>query len=407
MIPNVRAAALLYTKESSNRDALAEFARELITRGWRVGGLVQEVFRAETGHKTRVDIIDVATGDRIPINRPSKAQILNKSCSLDVSALAQSTAVLRQAIADRVDLLVVEKFGEQEQNGGGLAEEILTAMAEGIATVVAVPAGVIDTWDTFSGGSADLLPCSVPALWRWWGARNLRRELIRAVDKAPARRVIVGLNWTLVEGPDGCGLAHTPQRTASGCQAVPQTAQFSGQPLDELARLANACNPFEAAIGVAAINAHYNRRDLTAGDTCTQNGLAVFSELDGPVTVIGRFPDLARYLPEARVVEQDPQADEYPPAAASRLLRESEAAVITASALVNHSLEDLLPACASARVALVGPGTPLAPCLHAYGIEVLAGQVVEDVEGAARVVAEGGSIRALKPFTRPVTLTGS
>src|SRR3546814_13361422 len=36
-----------------------------------------------------------------------------------------------------------------------------------------------------------------------------------------ARRVVVGLNWTFVEGPAGAGLAHTPARGTAGCLALP------------------------------------------------------------------------------------------------------------------------------------------------------------------------------------------
>ena len=36
-----------------------------------------------------------------------------------------------------------------------------------------------------------------------------------------AKRVIVGLNWTLVEGPHGAGLAHTPTRGTNGCRSLP------------------------------------------------------------------------------------------------------------------------------------------------------------------------------------------
>ena len=57
------------------------------------------------------------------------------------------------------------------------------------------------------------------------------------------------------------------------------------------------------------------------------------------------------------------------------------------------------------RVALVGPGTPLAPALHAYGIESLSGLIIEDPAAAAKLIAEGGSVSALKRLGRQVTLT--
>ena len=56
-------------------------------------------------------------------------------------------------------------------------------------------------------------------------------------------------------------------------------------------------------------------------------------------------------------------------------------------------------------MALVGPGTPLAPALHAYGIESLSGIVFEDPPAVAKLITEGGSVSALKRLGRQVTLT--
>jgi uncharacterized protein (DUF4213/DUF364 family) len=82
----------------------------------------------------------------------------------------------------------------------------------------------------------------------------------------------------------------------------------------------------------------------------------------------------------------------------------SEAAVITAATLADHSLPGLLRAGRGTRIALVGPSTPLTPRLFAYGVEVLAGLVVEDPETLAGVVAAGGTVGALKHHARHVTL---
>jgi len=172
MFSDVHVGAVLYTRESPTRDVLTHFARELLENGTRVGGLVQEIHRHEQGYKARVDIIDVATGERIVLNQPTKEQRQCKTCSIDLSALSESSAVLRQAITDKVELLVVEKFGEQEQNGSGLLHEILTAIAEGIPTLILVPEAVIEQWDEISGGCSTHLPCDISALRQWWHSFN-------------------------------------------------------------------------------------------------------------------------------------------------------------------------------------------------------------------------------------------
>ena len=121
--------------------------------------------------------------------------------------------------------------------------------------------------------------------------------------------------------------------------------------------------------------------------------------------MIGRFPRLEQRLKNLTVIEQEPRDGEVPAWATPWVLPEAEKVVATASTLANHSLPAILDARGDAEVALVGPSTPLTPRLHAYGLSVLGGMVVKDIEGAARAVSEGGSVDEIKPYTRMVTLT--
>lgn len=397
----VRAAGVLYTAATGARSALADFARELKARGWRVGGVIQVEDKNAAGERIGLDAIELDTERRVPLSRPTKETRAAKTCTLDHGALTETTEALRRAITQRVDLLVVEKFGESEQSGDGLADEILAAMAEGIPTLVAVPAAAIDIWQSFTGGMADVLLHDPKALWRWWGPRHVHRDLVLAVPEVEVRRVVIGLNWTLVEGPDGCGLAQSPARDAPGCKALPTAGAFTGRSLAELACLAESWNPFETAIGIAAINAAVNRYDRVGEEI---NGLDVFAGLDGPLAVIGRFPGLGNRLAGARVVERLPREDELPEAATTQVLWESEGAIVTSSTLVNRSLASILAAGRRATLALVGPGTPLTPRLFSYGLDILSGLVITDPEAAARTAAEGGGAGALMRHGRRVTL---
>lgn len=232
---------------------------------------------------------------------------------------------------------------------------------------------------------------------------GLGRTLAVQVADRLARRVLVGVNWTLVEGPDGCGLAQTPARDGAGCHPLGEAGSYAGRGLKALAELVESHNRFEAAIGWAAINAHFNRRDLTGPAT---NGLDLLAQTDGPgrSVVVGRFPDLERSLPGALVIEREPREGEYPESAAAELLPGASRVGITASALFNGSAERLIALARGARIALIGPSTPLAPQLHDLGIAILAGMVVDRADEAARVVAEAGAVKALKRCGRFVAL---
>ncbi|MBI4969237.1 MAG: DUF2478 domain-containing protein [Rhodospirillales bacterium] len=394
--PPLRPAAVIAVKGDALRPA-QDFALALKARGFRVGGLYQETTR-QGGRKTGMSLVGIATGRRVSIHQ-NLGQAA--SCTVDTRGMAEAAEILIADRAARPDLVFVNKFSQLEREGGGLRAEMLALVAEGIPLLTTVAPEHLDAWIAATGGQSELVPSEPEALWRWWGPARLYPDLVLAVGPGKARRAVVGLNWTMVEGPDGVGLARTPLRGGEGCRAVPEAGAFAGLELARMAQWVDEADPFRAALGVAAINAALNRTDL-AGDS--ENGLDAYAGLAGPVAVIGRFPGLTDRLKDVRLVEMAPAPGEYPAQAAPWLLPNVEAAVITAATLANHTLPGLLAAARGRRVALVGPGTPLSPRLFEYGIEILSGLVIEDAEGLARTVAEGGAAKALKRHGRLVTL---
>jgi len=163
-------AAAVYPAKKADRMALARFVDALKKANVRVGGLLQEKVLMGQDGMQRVEAVDIATGKRIPINQPTPETWRDRVCSLDVSALAETTASLRQAIQDGVELIVVEKFGDAERDGEGLTDEILQAIAVGIPVVIAVPDTNLDIWNDRSGGMGDVLTCDEEELHGWWAS---------------------------------------------------------------------------------------------------------------------------------------------------------------------------------------------------------------------------------------------
>ena len=169
--PQIQAAAVVFRHDEHDRQALADFARELANNGCRLGGVVQEVFFDDMGRRTHIDSVDLATGERVTINQPSRTRPDDSGCTLDTAALADAGAPLRRALISRPDLIVVEKFGEQEQSGAGLADDILNVIAEGLPILVLVPEPALARWRELTGGEIVELPCEADALRRWWRDR--------------------------------------------------------------------------------------------------------------------------------------------------------------------------------------------------------------------------------------------
>ncbi len=161
-------AGALYPSGQRELGVLRVFADEVMADGWRVGGIVQEVLKGPDDETVGIDAIELDTGCRFAINRPTESDRVNKTCSLDPTALAEASGALDRAIRSHMDLVVVEKYGEQEQQGDGLADEILRAVSEGIPTLVAVPDGVRGVWREFTGELGEELAFDLDSFRAWW-----------------------------------------------------------------------------------------------------------------------------------------------------------------------------------------------------------------------------------------------
>ncbi|MDE0943529.1 MAG: DUF2478 domain-containing protein [Alphaproteobacteria bacterium] len=85
-----------------------------------------------------------------------------------LATIFDKTEALRRAVREGVDLIVLEKFGEQEQKGQGLNDEIFAAIAEDIPLLIAVPEFALDLWQERSGELGDTLPYDIAAFHQWW-----------------------------------------------------------------------------------------------------------------------------------------------------------------------------------------------------------------------------------------------
>jgi len=158
-------AAAVYTANTDDRMALLKFVEKQRALQTRVGGVLQEALYDAEGAITGLNAVDVATNRRIPITRTVNN---DDECGLDVSALVQTAAIINQAIHDRLDLVVIEKFGELEQNGQGLIDEILNTISEGIPLLISVPEAALPVWQERSGELGAVLAFSEEAFQQWW-----------------------------------------------------------------------------------------------------------------------------------------------------------------------------------------------------------------------------------------------
>lgn len=144
-------------------DVLAAFVAELEGQGVRVRGLIQR-------HDPDMHLVDVRTGQAFAITQDLGPQ--SDACRIDPAGFAEASVVLRRALDDGAELVVVNRFGKLEAAGGGLADEMLAVMAEGVPVLTCVGPDQLCQWQAVTGGAGVLLPPDLPALRAWWAGRG-------------------------------------------------------------------------------------------------------------------------------------------------------------------------------------------------------------------------------------------
>lgn len=178
-------------------DCLEGFARILQGQGYLVRGLVQRNAPTAQACACTMTLVDIHCGQEYRISQDLGAG--STCCRVDTNAVAEASAVLRQALGAELDLMVVNKFGKLEAQGLGLADEMLSAMAQGIPLLTSVEPQVLDRWRDFTGGIAAELAPTCGSLMRWWedvrprgvprSSRLLRAAQQNAGDGQPFQRI--------------------------------------------------------------------------------------------------------------------------------------------------------------------------------------------------------------------------
>ena len=206
--------------------------------------------------------------------------------------------------------------------------------------------------------------------------------------------VFAGVYWTAVVSRN-CGLASTLTEGHPHHKTVRNPGKLRGKSALELAQYVRSDSLLEASIGMAAINSLI---DIDESKCAQKNAFDVLAEKgkDKNITIIGHFPWIPRLRTVARnlwVLERNPREDEgeLPAEAAEEILPQSDVIGLTGTSIINHTIEGLLDLSGDKFIVMVGPSSPLSPVLFDYGIDIIGGAQVVDVEKTVRCITEGAT----------------
>ena len=245
-------------------------------------------------------------------------------------------------------------------------------------------------------------------------AARLFDALKDKASRAVVQDVRIGLGYVGVALDNGsAGLAAVLRRElAGGCSTLSGAGTLAGMGAEGvLALLVEGTNPLEKALGLATANALIGSPEgARDGDSIELMKLTPQDK----VGMAGFFGPLIQRIRkmgiELTVLEKDHSRGDVPDEeTGARILRACSVVIITATTILNDTLEETLALLGSPRhVAILGPSTPMtADIFRDTPVTHLGGSVVADVPKVLQVISEGGGTPEMRPYLRFVNVMQS
>jgi hypothetical protein len=147
---DTRIIALVYTDAAGADRVLARLAMAILERDVGLAGLVQH--NAPRPGRSRCDMVleDLGSGRHVAISQDRGPEA--RGCMLDVGQLLAASLMVEESLANKPRLVILNKFGKSEAEGGGFRPLISAVLGSGIPLVIAVPWRNIESWRAFAGG---------------------------------------------------------------------------------------------------------------------------------------------------------------------------------------------------------------------------------------------------------------
>lgn len=163
--------AVAYSDGFAADRLIAETAYRLRDEGVKVAGLVQINTEVPGRPKCDMAVEELYSRTTFPLSEDRGPAA--RGCRLDHSRLADAAGFLIDMLDHDLDLVVINKFGKVEAEGGGLRDLLGRAVLLGIPLIVGVPYRNLDQWRIFAAGMADECEVSAMEIERWLAARGL------------------------------------------------------------------------------------------------------------------------------------------------------------------------------------------------------------------------------------------
>ena len=149
-----------------------------------------------------------------------------------------------------------------------------------------------------------------------------------------------------------------------------------------------------AALNAAIPLENKNSQELNATQIILQNCTGK------NVAIVGNFPFVNKVHNHSKncwVLDKKEFANSLPASAATEIIPRADIVAISGTALINHSMEELLKLCNSqALIIILGPSTPMHPLWFEQGVYAYSGTEIEDSRTAMLCIQQGAIFKQVK-----------
>lgn len=232
------------------------------------------------------------------------------------------------------------------------------------------------------------------------------------LDNVPSDWIVtsidVGQNWILVQtqhndGTVGAGVAAAPHVIADDAAYAIGSYSLKSD-ARQIVHLIKSTDPSEAAIGLATLNAIQTLSDNDLNPADAADWLSEQSN-EKHIAIFGRFPfiedEIRPFAKQVFVFEQTPKAGEYSANDMPHILPQADIVAITGTTIINHTFDEIVKHTHRDQIGVVlGPSTPLTPQLFDFGIDVLFGVRVADVDAVQASVRDHLGFQKVQGLSR-------
>ncbi|MGI9356710.1 MAG: DUF2478 domain-containing protein [Rhizobiaceae bacterium] len=158
-------AAIGFSGQQTVDHIFREIADQLKTDGLSVAGYVQKEIQQPGSCCSTIFVEDIASGALQCISQPLGPG--SRGCRLDTAAMAVAECSLLAQVNSKTNLIIINRFGKGEAEGGGLRAVIGAAALRNIPILVGVRDAYFQDWIEFAGDEFSTLSADTRVALQW------------------------------------------------------------------------------------------------------------------------------------------------------------------------------------------------------------------------------------------------